>query len=96
MQQDIPTKPVNTLLLIKCIWNILVSGPHQFSVPPAGCVHKQNIVACRPFDRQHIPNTHQWTNWEAVFSARCVRQLCGATIEELLGDVFSVRSVPSC
>jgi hypothetical protein len=25
--------------------------------------------------RKQIPNTHQWTNWEEVFSMRSVRQL---------------------
>jgi hypothetical protein len=47
-----------------------------------------HIVACRPIARQHIPNTHQWTNWEAVFSTRSAWQLRDATIEELLGEVI--------
>jgi hypothetical protein len=34
-------------------------------------------------------------NWEAVFSMRSVRQLHD-TIEELFGEVFSVRSMPRC
>jgi hypothetical protein len=38
---------------------------------------------------QQIPNTHQWTNWEVVFSMWSVRQLRDATIEELLEAVFS-------
>jgi hypothetical protein len=43
-----------------------------------------------PVARQQIPNIHQWTNWEAEFSMRSVRQLRDATTEELLGEVFSV------
>jgi hypothetical protein len=46
--------------------------------------------------RQQIPNTHEWTNWEAVFSEQLLQQLCDATIEELLREVFSVRSMPRC
>jgi uncharacterized membrane protein len=46
--------------------------------------------------RQKIPDKHQWTNWEAVFSTWSMRQLRVATIEELLGEVFSVRSVLRC
>jgi hypothetical protein len=38
--------------------------------------------------RQQIPNTHQWNNWEAVFSTRSVRELGDATIEEVLEAVF--------
>jgi hypothetical protein len=45
--------------------------------------------------RQQIPNMHNWTNWE-VFSTRSVRYLRDATIEETLGEVFSVQSVPRC
>jgi hypothetical protein len=45
---------------------------------------------------QKIPNMHQWTNWEAVFSMRLVRQLRDATIEELLEEMSSMRSVPGC
>jgi hypothetical protein len=41
-----------------------------------------------PIARQQIPNMHQWTNWEAVFSARSVRQLRDTTIEELLEQCF--------
>jgi hypothetical protein len=41
-----------------------------------------------PVARQQIPNTHKWSNWEAVFSTQSVRQLCDATIEELLEAVF--------
>jgi hypothetical protein len=37
-----------------------------------------------PVARQQIPNTHQWTNWEAVFSAWSVPQLHDATMEEML------------
>jgi hypothetical protein len=36
-----------------------------------------------PVARQLIPNTHQWANWEAVFSRRSVH-LREATLEELL------------
>jgi hypothetical protein len=43
--------------------------------------------------RQQIRNTHQWSNWEAVFSTRSVVQLRDATIEQL-GEVFSMQSVP--
>jgi hypothetical protein len=32
---------------------------------------------------QQIPNTHQWTVWEAVFSTLSLRQMRGATIELL-------------
>jgi hypothetical protein len=39
---------------------------------------------------------HEWSKWEAVFSTKSVRQLCDATIEELLGEVFTVGSVPRC
>jgi hypothetical protein len=39
-------------------------------------------------------DTQQWSNWEAVFSTRSMRLLRDATIETLLGEVFSVRSVP--
>jgi hypothetical protein len=49
-----------------------------------------------PIARQQLPNTHQWTNWEALFSARPLRQLLDSKIEELLEAVFSVRSVPGC
>jgi hypothetical protein len=48
-----------------------------------------------PVARQQIPITHQWTNWEAVFSTRSVRQLRDATTE-LLEAVFPMRSVPRC
>jgi hypothetical protein len=41
-------------------------------------------------------NTDQWTTLEAVFSTRSLRQLLDAKIEELLGEVFSVWSVPRC
>jgi hypothetical protein len=54
------------------------------------------IEACRPVARQQIPNTHQWTNWEEVFSMLSVIQLLDATIEELLEAVFSMLSVPRC
>jgi hypothetical protein len=40
-----------------------------------------------------IPNTHEWTNLEAVFSKQSVRQLDDATTEELLEVVFSMRFV---
>jgi hypothetical protein len=52
------------------------------------------IVACRFVAMQRILSPHRWANWEAVFFTRPVRQLRAATIEELLGKVFSVRSVP--
>jgi hypothetical protein len=42
--------------------------------------------------RQQIPNTHQYTNWEAIFSTRSMRLLRGATIE-LLGEVVSMQSL---
>jgi uncharacterized membrane protein len=45
-----------------------------------------------PVAKQQIPNTHQWTNWEAVFSTMSVGQLRQATIE-LLVTVFSMQSV---
>jgi hypothetical protein len=38
--------------------------------------------------RQENPNTHQWTNLEAVFSRKSVRQLGDATIAELLKRCF--------
>jgi hypothetical protein len=41
-----------------------------------------------PVARQQIPNKHQWTNRQEVFSMRTVRQMCDATIEELLGWCF--------
>jgi hypothetical protein len=47
-----------------------------------------------PIARQQICNTKQCRNWEALFSTRYVRQLHDATSEELLGEVFSMRSVP--
>jgi hypothetical protein len=49
-----------------------------------------------PIARQQIPNMHQWTDWEEVFSMQSVWQLHDATIEELLEVVFSVRSEPRC
>jgi hypothetical protein len=49
-----------------------------------------------PITRQQIPNIHQCANWEAVFFTWSLRQLRKATIEELLGEVFSVQSVPRC
>jgi hypothetical protein len=33
------------------------------------------------------------SNWDAVLSSQSVRQLCAKTTEELLGAVFSMRSV---
>jgi hypothetical protein len=41
-------------------------------------------------------NTHKWSNWEAVFSTLSVRQLRDVTTQELLGELFSVLSVPRC
>jgi hypothetical protein len=38
---------------------------------------------------------HQWSNCEAVFYMRSVRQL-RHSIEEILEIVFSTRSVPRC
>jgi hypothetical protein len=29
-----------------------------------------------PVAKQQIPNTHQWTNWEEVFSTPVVLNLC--------------------
>jgi hypothetical protein len=49
-----------------------------------------------PVARQQIPNTHQWTNWEEVFYTLSVPQLYDVTIEELLGAMFYMRSVPRC
>jgi hypothetical protein len=43
--------------------------------------------------RQHIPNMHQWTNWERVFSTWSVQELRNITIEEPLKVVFSTWSV---
>jgi hypothetical protein len=48
-----------------------------------------------PVSRQQIRNTHQWNNWEAVFSTLSVGQMRDATIE-LLEAVFSMRSVLRC
>jgi hypothetical protein len=47
-----------------------------------------------PISRRQIPNMHQWTNWDAIFSTRSVRQLRNAT--ELLEAVFSMRPVQRC
>jgi hypothetical protein len=47
-----------------------------------------------PVTMQQIRSTQQFSNWEALFSTRSVRYLRDATIEELLGEVFSVTSVP--
>jgi hypothetical protein len=49
-----------------------------------------------PIARLQIPNMHQWYNWEAVFSTWSMLQLHEATVEEQLGEVFSVRFVPRC
>jgi hypothetical protein len=49
-----------------------------------------------PTAGQKIPNTHQWSNWKAVFSTWSERQLRDATIGELLSGVFSVRSMLRC
>jgi hypothetical protein len=48
-----------------------------------------------PVVRQQIPNTHQRTNWEEVFSTQSVRQLRAETLE-LLEAVFSMRPVSRC
>jgi hypothetical protein len=48
---------------------------------------RNHIVAGRLFARQQIPNTGQWTNMEAMFSTRSVRQLRDAK-EELLERCF--------
>jgi hypothetical protein len=45
-----------------------------------------------PVAGQQIPNTHEWTNWEAVFFTRSMRQLRDATIDEVLEAVFSMFS----
>jgi hypothetical protein len=55
-----------------------------------------NGSANTPIVRQQIHNMQQWSNWEAVFSMRFMQYLHDATIEELLEEVFSVWSVPSC
>jgi hypothetical protein len=47
-----------------------------------------------PIARQQIPNIHQQTNWEVVFSTQSVQQLRDATIEEWLEAVM--WSVPKC
>jgi hypothetical protein len=39
---------------------------------------------------QQIPNTYQWSNWEAMFSTCSVQQLRDATIEEMLEAVFYI------
>jgi hypothetical protein len=49
-----------------------------------------------PVARQWALFTHQWINLEVVFSAQSVRQLHEVTMEELLGDVFYVGSMPRC
>jgi hypothetical protein len=49
-----------------------------------------------PVARQQIHNMHQWTKWELVFSMQYMQHLCDATIEELLGEMFSVLSLPRC
>jgi hypothetical protein len=41
-----------------------------------------------------IRNTQKWSNWDAVFYTRSVRLLRDAAIQELLGQLFSVPSVP--
>jgi hypothetical protein len=46
--------------------------------------------------REQIRNTEQWSKWETVFSTRSVLQLRDATIDELLGEVFSMRSLTRC
>jgi hypothetical protein len=55
-----------------------------------------SLLSCGPVARQQIPNTHQCTKLAEVFPTRSVRQLRDATIEELLREVFSVKSVPRC
>jgi hypothetical protein len=40
--------------------------------------------------RQQIPNMHQWTNWEAVFSVQSTKQ----QVNSNSGMVFSVQSMP--
>jgi hypothetical protein len=47
-----------------------------------------------PVARQQVHNMQQWSNWDAVFSTLLMQWLLGATVEELLGVVFSVQSVP--
>jgi hypothetical protein len=49
-----------------------------------------------PIARRHIPNMHKWTNWKDVSSTQPMRQLHDATTDELLGNVFSMQSVPRC
>jgi hypothetical protein len=49
-----------------------------------------------PVARELIPNTHQYTNWEASFCARSVQQMRDVTTEGLFEAVFSIRSVPIC
>jgi hypothetical protein len=43
---------------------------------------------------QQIHKRQQWKNWEAVSLLQSVRWLRDSTIEDLLGDMFSVQSVP--
>jgi hypothetical protein len=45
---------------------------------------------------QQIRNTQNWNNWEVFSSALSMQQLRPATIKELLGELFSVRSVSRC
>jgi hypothetical protein len=47
-----------------------------------------------PVAKQQIPNMHQWTNWEVVFSTRSVRELRNATVKELLEAAFSIWTTP--
>jgi hypothetical protein len=58
-------------------------------------ISSYTITAARQWP-QHIRNNHQWSNWEAVFSTRSVRKLRDARLEDLLGEAFSMRSVPKC
>jgi hypothetical protein len=47
--------------------------------------------------RQHIPNTHQWTYWEAVFSTqfvlRCYKRIISGVCSV---DLSKVKSLVSC
>jgi hypothetical protein len=49
-----------------------------------------------PISRQQVPNMHQWYNSEMVFSTQSMWQLIDPTLEEQLGEVFSVWFVQRC
>jgi hypothetical protein len=57
---------------------------------------EDNIIAYVPVAKQQISKAYQWINWEAMFSTLSEKQLRDATVEELLGEMFSVRYMPRC